>query len=654
MQGIAGITQAIMSAGRAATDPPQPDVYAPAPTAVAAAPEQPAEGGSGFIPGSIRYDPLLEAVMRGNAAMQSHSQTQRAIESAVDEKMSAPPMQITMKVPRDGSKPLLTMRNLHPDDLNPGASAAEVQSAASAPYQDANASIASLQQKEADSVARYLEQVMRGEVGDKRSTFQRFTDSVLVGAGMKNREQVRLEHMSPAERELYGVEKVLPVVKSMNEERRQGQQETRYEQQHGMAVEQELERFNLPENIGKYPDAGTALRAAQQEFGQALTPERTASVVTAFSQAGEKLRTAKLQRRNATIAGVKPEDVALYQNADDYIADHEDPDNLFTFGERSRMTSRFKAAQQEWQNKTQKERQALTLQQEDIAVKRAQVAAAEHANKINEATSNAAVRGLSGEQAIASLPPDVQNTVRGIAAGRLDISKITTMRGGNREAVANLVSAYDPTWSTATAPARAATYKDFTSGPTANKITAINTAVHHLDTLAAAAKDLQNASPQLWNRIANGGLTAVGDARVTKFSQAANAISAELAKAYGGGEATDSARNAWQSNFSAIQSPAQLKGAVDMAVSLLGGASAAIKDRYVRGMGKDDTTFHILSNDSRRVMEKRGINPDVVEGTSSQSAASGASPKIGDTKTFPNGNVGKWDGHGWVHVDGAQ
>ena len=51
-----------------------------------------------------------------------------------------------------------------------------------------------------------------------------------------------------------------------------------------------------------------------------------------------------------------------------------------------------------------------------------------------------------------------------------------------------------------------------------------------------------------------------------------------------------------------------------------------------------------------------GATPAAADGTPSPTFAqqpaapsAAAAPMVGDVKTFPNGNVGKWDGRGWVH-----
>ncbi|GEM_PF-4823945 len=588
----------------------------------------------------LGIDPLLITKMFASAKLQSDAAAQKTAESEVDKQASLPPPEfhVKMHTAADGSTiPLVTAKNLAPQ---PDQEA--VHAASEKPYADVSAGLANAQ------IAKGLEAI-QNIIGSLRPPGDADFSSGSYGSGYRaSRElggnpvqalvdgiRVRLGLISPkrvqqqvdrkrATEQADAIKEFLPIINSGLAEQKMAAQEQRTQQGHQIAVQNEFERFTAPENMVKFPDAGTALRAAQNEFGN--DPDKLALVSKAFDLAGQKHRTELTQKRGQIISSVKPEDTAMYSSPEEFIADKEDPDNPFNYGEKARLSSRFKAAQQQWQNLTLKEKQDRQLEGERIAVQRASVAAAEHANRIQEATLNASKLGQTGEAAIANLPADVQSTVRGIAEGRLDIGKITSMRGGNREAVANLVSLYDPTWSTATAPARAATYRDFTSGSTANKITAINTAIHHLDTLSDAAEQLKNASPQLWNRIANHGLTAVaGDPRVTKFTEAANAVSAELAKSYGGGEATDSARNAWQSSFSSINSPKQLRGAVETAVSLLGGASAAIKDRYERGMGKSGTSFNVLSNESRRVLQKNRIDPNKVENPGGSAApAAGA------------------------------
>src|SRR5581483_4221218 len=61
-----------------------------------------------------------------------------------------------------------------------------------------------------------------------------------------------------------------------------------------------------------------------------------------------------------------------------------------------------------------------------------------------------------------------------------------------------------------------------------------------------------------------------------------------------------------------------------------------------------------LSSIGLRPIASHGQSQPAATMRSSPSAASGAAPRIGDVKKFPNGRTGRWDGHGWLAADQLQ
>ena len=93
---------------------------------------------------------------------------------------------------------------------------------------------------------------------------------------------------------------------------------------------------------------------------------------------------------------------------------------------------------------------------------------------------------------------------------------------------------------------------------------------------------------------------------------------------------------AWEERFSQANSPAQIKGALQVGVNLLNGRINAINNRWNRSMETNTGYPNILSNEAKGVLET--LNP-------SAASASPAAQKI--TATGPNGQKlelvnGKW------------
>lgn len=97
---------------------------------------------------------------------------------------------------------------------------------------------------------------------------------------------------------------------------------------------------------------------------------------------------------------------------------------------------------------------------------------------------------------------------------------------------------------------------------------------------------LNNSPIQLWNKIKNAGLVAVGDPRVTNFLNAANAVAGEMATVFKGTSGTDQEIKAWRDNLSASMSPTQIQGSVDTLIELLGSRMLALNSQFEAGMGK--------------------------------------------------------------------
>ena len=189
-------------------------------------------------------------------------------------------------------------------------------------------------------------------------------------------------------------------------------------------------------------------------------------------------------------------------------------------------------------------------------------------------------------ETISKMPAGQQSIVKQLVDYKYPLPSSFALRSPYWQKILETASQYDPSFNAAQYNNRVALMKDFTSGKAANNIRSLNTAVGHLDTLQKAATALDNGGIQLWNAIANKGLTATGDPRVTNFNVAANAVESELAAVFKGMGATDQEIKAWRENLSAAESPEQLRGAISTAVELLGSRLDALRQQYESGMGR--------------------------------------------------------------------
>lgn len=234
---------------------------------------------------------------------------------------------------------------------------------------------------------------------------------------------------------------------------------------------------------------------------------------------------------------------------------------------------------------------------------------------------------MTGDEILESLPKGERALIQSILDYRVDPSKVTSLRRGERKKIMEYVTAVDPTFDMTQYNARYRTRQDFTSGKAAVNMRGLNTAVGHLGTLANAGKALENAGAPMWNAIANFGLEQTGDPRVTRFNVAANAVESELASVFKGMGATDQEIKAWREQLSSSHSPEQIKAAVDQAVELLGSRLQALTSQFESGTGKPKD-FKILNDASRKVLSDLGIDVSSIDPIPGEK--SGGAQKIGN------------------------
>jgi len=180
------------------------------------------------------------------------------------------------------------------------------------------------------------------------------------------------------------------------------------------------------------------------------------------------------------------------------------------------------------------------------------------------------------------------------------------------QTVLGIAGDIDPTFDATQYNVRLKARQDFTSGKSAQNIRSINTLIGHLNTLEDKAKGLENGSVQLWNKIANTGLTQTGDPRVVEFNNAANAVESELAAVFKGTGATDQEIKQWRQSLGASQSPEQLKKGIQTAIELMGSRMDALQNQYEVAMGKPKD-FRFLSSRSQKILKNLGVDADELD-----------------------------------------
>jgi hypothetical protein len=145
------------------------------------------------------------------------------------------------------------------------------------------------------------------------------------------------------------------------------------------------------------------------------------------------------------------------------------------------------------------------------------------------------------------------------------------------------VKSINPNYNSGDFSVEQAVKKDFTSGPAATNLTAFNTAIDHAKQLSAATDALNNGNVRALNAIGNQLGYQFGNDKTTNFNVIKNALSGEISKVFKGGQATDAEIQQVKGPFDAANSPQQLKGAINNAISLMNSKRDNLQKQYQAG-----------------------------------------------------------------------
>lgn len=222
-----------------------------------------------------------------------------------------------------------------------------------------------------------------------------------------------------------------------------------------------------------------------------------------------------------------------------------------------------------------------------------------------KAMSESAGGGLTGDAYLQTLPPQIQGTVKAIAEGRMPLPSGFVLKTPYGQQLISAVSQYDPTFSSANAATRVATRKDFTSGKSAQTLTAFNTALAHLSNLDQAISDLNNNGFPLNNQVAHLIAGATGtDQRLTNFELTKRTALDEVNKALVGSGGALGDREALMTQLNAAKSPESLHQAVRSLADLLQGKINAMGQQYQQGMGTDAYPIQLVTPEAKKTLDR--------------------------------------------------
>ena len=214
--------------------------------------------------------------------------------------------------------------------------------------------------------------------------------------------------------------------------------------------------------------------------------------------------------------------------------------------------------------------------------------------------------GPFNEGAIAHLPNEIQNKIRAIATGRMNI-KSTPLTGASRDALTNAVYSYYPGWDETMFQRRQQTLNAFAKGPPANVLRAVNNLTDHLETAENLMKALQNPKTPGFAAILNKWRALTGhDAELPgNVHAAAPIIAGEIMKVVAGvgaggvGERQETALNVLRTS----QNLPTALGALGTVKKLMVGQIRGLELQYENNTYNTDFRQR-LSTGARRIYEE--------------------------------------------------
>lgn len=153
------------------------------------------------------------------------------------------------------------------------------------------------------------------------------------------------------------------------------------------------------------------------------------------------------------------------------------------------------------------------------------------------------------------------------------------------------------------------------------------------DLVASLSQKVGRSDWPLINGVIVSGKQATGNTDAHLFANALLTFTNEYAKIIAGSTGAAGADVASRQDAAQLISTALNKGTLQKTI-----------DQMKWEMGQTLSGYDVVE---KAISERMGSNTPA---SGAQPAPSQAAPSVGDIKTFPNGNKGRWDGHGWEQV----
>jgi hypothetical protein len=221
---------------------------------------------------------------------------------------------------------------------------------------------------------------------------------------------------------------------------------------------------------------------------------------------------------------------------------------------------------------------------------------------------------VTGDAYIKTLPAGMQNMVRGVLAGNVNLGQ-RPMASPTGVAVLQAALNADPSFNMADYNLRYQTKNDAVNGKMGFNVNALNTALSHSGLVLDDVNAMDNSKAvggiggiigrNIYNPIKNLYSRLSGDPSVTNFNALAPVMGGEYGKAFAsGGGGTGSEREAFGSSVGQNDSMPQQYGVLDQYAKATQGKFAALDSQYQRGMGPNAHISDLISPDAKAAYDR--------------------------------------------------
>lgn len=256
------------------------------------------------------------------------------------------------------------------------------------------------------------------------------------------------------------------------------------------------------------------------------------------------------------------------------------------------------------------------------------------------------LKGLSGQDLLNALPPEIANQIKAMSEGRAALPAGYMLKTPHWQYMQALASAYDPRLDITDMRARQTARNDFASSKGAGgQRMSLNTAIAHageLDNLVDTFGNVENVP--LAQQINQGKMAWANNQRdnanYLKWAVNVNGLSDEMERTFRGAAGSEQGIQDWKKILDPTQGPTALHAAIHHAMDMLSQRLQSLAGQYNTGMGTSKTATDMLSSANQQTYarltgapppEAKGWELGVPDAPSDSTAPAAPAPKTQQT-----------------------